>query len=160
MHVINKALQIVDDDWKLVADEADLPAGAVIISVARWRKERDLLLVRSGKLGLKVSGDTPLTDIAGDLQHFPLIALEFPKFGDGRCFSQARLLRERHGYTGELRAVGDVQRDQLYFMRRCGIDSFAVRADKDIEDALNAFKEFTVRYQPAGDDAQPIYRYR
>lgn len=160
MRVINKELQIIDDGWQLIADEAELPAGDVIVSVARWQKERDALLARGGKLGLKVNGDTPVTAIADDLKYFAMIALEFPKFGDGRCFSHARLLREKYGYKGELRAVGDVQRDQLYFMRRCGIDSFAVRADKDIEDALNAFKEFTVRYQPAGDDAQPIYRYR
>ncbi|HTT07978.1 MAG TPA: DUF934 domain-containing protein [Gammaproteobacteria bacterium] len=160
MRVIDKDLHIVDDGWQLVIDEAELPAGDVIVSVARWQKERDALLARGGRLGLKVGGDTPVTTIADDLEHFALIALEFPKFGDGRCFSHARLLRERYNYKGELRAVGDVQRDQLYFMRRCGIDSFAVRADKDIEDALNAFKEFTVRYQPAADDAQPIYRYR
>jgi uncharacterized protein (DUF934 family) len=160
MRVINKELQIVDDGWFVVADEAELPAGDIIVSVARWRKERETILAHSGKLGIKISGATPVTAIAPDLKHFPLIALEFPTFGDGRCLSHARLLREKYSYKGELRAVGDVQRDQLYFMRRCGIDSFAVRADKDIEDALNAFKEFTVRYQPAGDDAQPIYHYR
>lgn len=160
MRVINKELQIAEDGWQLVADEAELPAGDIIVSLARWQKERDALLALDGKLGVKINGATPVTAIALDLKHFPLIALEFPTFGDGRCLSHARLLREKHAYKGELRAVGDVQRDQLYFMRRCGIDSFAVRADKDIEDALNAFKEFTVRYQPAADDAQPIYRYR
>src|SRR3990172_6903375 len=152
MQVINKELQIVDDGWQLVADDLDLPGGDVIVSFARWQKERDQLLARAGRLGLKVNGDTPVSAIVDDLPHLDLIALEFPKFGDGRCFSHARLLRERYGYAGELRAVGDVLRDQLYFMRRCGIDSFAVREDKNIEDALNAFKEFTIRYQPAADD--------
>ncbi|MGQ0656884.1 MAG: DUF934 domain-containing protein [Chromatiales bacterium] len=160
MRVINKDLRIVDDGWILVGDEEELPNGDVIVSHARWQKEREELLARDGHVGVRVDGSIPASAIAEDLGHFALVALEFPKFGDGRCFSHARLLRERYRYTGELRAIGDVLRDQLYFMRRCGIDSFAVREDKNIEDALNAFKEFSVRYQPAADDAGPIYRYR
>jgi uncharacterized protein (DUF934 family) len=160
MRVINRDLQVAEDGWQLVADDADLPASHVIVSVARWEREREQLLARGGSLGLKVNGDTPISAIADDLQHFDLVALDFPTFGDGRCFSHARLLRERYHFGGELRAVGDVLRDQIYFMRRCGIDSFAIREDKDIQDALKAFAEFTVRYQPAADGADPIYRYR
>ena len=160
MRVISKDLQVIDDAWQLVGDEADLPEGNIIVSHARWQKEREQLGARGGKIGLRISGETSLATIAEDLGRFALIALEFPKFGDGRCFSHARVLRERYRYPGEVRAVGDVLRDQLYFMRRCGIDSFAVREDKNIEDALKAFAEFSVRYQPAADDAEPIYRYR
>lgn len=160
MRLIDKDLQIVEDGWQLVADDADLPGGDVIVSVARWLKDREQLLAHDGNIGLKLGGDTAVAAVADELPHFNLIALEFPKFGDGRCFSHARLLRERYHYTGELRAVGDVLRDQIYFMRRCGIDSFAIREDKDIDDALKAFGEFSVRYQPSADGAEPIYRYR
>jgi uncharacterized protein (DUF934 family) len=160
MNVIDRDNAIVEDGWQLVADDADLPAGDIIVSIERWRSESDALKGRDGKLGVLLTGDTPLSDVAGDLDCFAMIALAFPKFSDGRCFSHARLLRERHDYQGELRAVGDVLRDQLFHMRRCGIDSFAVREDREMEDALNAFQEFTVRYQSAADGAEPIYRYR
>ena len=160
MRIIDSNNAIAEDGWQLIADDAELPVGDVIVSVKRWQAEYDALNARSERLALVLAGDTPVSAIADDLDRFPLIALAFPKFSDGRCFSHARLLRERYGYQGEIRAVGDVQRDQLYFMRRCGIDSFAVREDRDIVDALKAFGEFTVRYQPAADDAEPIYRYR
>lgn len=161
MRIIDKQLQMVDDDWQIADEDADLPGhGSIIVSAARWQKERDALSARAGRLGLKIGGDTPLEGIAPDLDRFALVALEFSKFADGRCFSQARLLREKYGYDGELRAVGDVVRDTIDFMRRCGIDSFALRADKDAEDALKAFKEFSVRYQTAVDGAVPVYRQR
>lgn len=159
MRVI-KNRQVIEDGWRLVPDGQPLPEGDVIVSWARWRMDREQLLARGPKLGVCIHGDHQLPEIAEDLAHFDMIALEFPKFADGRCFSHARLLRERHGYTGELRAVGDVLRDLLFFMQRCGIDSFQVRDDKDIHDALHAFSEFTVKYQPAADDAPPIYRLR
>ncbi len=161
MRTVNKELQVVEDDWQLVADDTEVPAeGDIIVSVARWQKEREALSARKGRLGLKINGDTPVETIAPDLEHFALVALEFPKFADGRCFSHARLLRERLGYKGELRAVGDVVRDTIDFMRRCGIDTFAVRADKNAEDALKAFTEFSVRYQAAADGVLPVYRRR
>jgi uncharacterized protein (DUF934 family) len=161
MRIVNKELQIVEDAWQLVADDADLPVdGDIIVSVARWQKEREALGGRKGRLGVKINGDTPVETIVPDLGHFALVALEFPKFADGRCFSYARLLRDRHSYKGELRAVGDVVRDTIDFMRRCGIDTFAVRADKNAEDALKAFTEFSVRYQTAADGAVPVYRRR
>jgi uncharacterized protein (DUF934 family) len=161
MRIIDKELQVVEDDWQVIADDDDLPAeGDIIVSVARWQKERDALIARKGRLGLKINGDTPVEAIAADLDRFELVALEFPKFADGRCFSHARLLRERNAYSGELRAVGDVVRDTIDFMRRCGIDTFALRPDKNAEDALKAFTEFSLRYQAAADGAVPVYRRR
>jgi uncharacterized protein (DUF934 family) len=160
MQIIDRNLQIVDDGWTLLDDEAPLGDGDVIVSLARWHRDRDALAAHRGRVGLKLAPDTKLEDIAEELARFDLIALDFPSFVDGRGFSLARLLQDRHHYTGELRAVGDVQRDQIDFMRRCGIDSFALRADKDAADALKAFKEFTIRYQPAADEAVPVYRRR
>lgn len=160
MRIIDRNLQIIDDSWALVDDEAALPDGDVIVSLARWRRDRDVLDAHRGRIGLMLAPDTKLEEIANELNRFELIALAFPTFVDGRGFSLARLLKDRHHYNGELRAVGDVQRDQIDFMRRCGIDSYAIRADKDPTDALNAFREFSIRYQSAADEAVPVYRRR
>jgi uncharacterized protein (DUF934 family) len=89
-----------------------------------------------------------------------MVAVHFPKFNDGRGYSSARLLRERLGFAGELRAVGDVLRDQLFLLARCGFDSFALRADQDPASALSAFKDFSVRYQAATDEVLPLFRRR
>ena len=94
------------------------------------------------------------------LDQFELVALEFPKFTDGRSYSHARRLRDRFGYRGEIRAVGEVLRDQLFFMQRCGIDSYQVREDKDAEDALKGLSDFSVKYQTAADGAPPVYKLR
>jgi uncharacterized protein (DUF934 family) len=160
MRVIDRNLQVVDDSWTLIDDEAALPPGDVIVSLARWQKDREALAAHPSKVAVKLPSDVSLEAVAGDLQSVELIALDFPKFVDGRGYSLARLLRGRYGFAGELRAVGDVQRDQVDFMRRCGIDSFAVRDDKDAAEALKAFSEFSFRYQAAADDAQPVYRRR
>lgn len=160
MNIIDRDNVITEDAWQLVADDVEVPAGDVIVSVGRWQAESATLVAREGRLGVLLTGDTPVETIAGGLERFGLIALAFPKFSDGRCYSHARLLRQRHGYEGEIRAVGDVRRDQLFFMRRCGIDSFALCEDREMEDAVKAFEEFSVRYQAAADDAEPIYRYR
>ena len=161
MRRIIKGGEIVADGWHHVAADADeFPDGDIILPLATWRASRDVLLRRNTRLGVRLgAGDEP-AEIAGDLEHLAVIALDFPKFSDGRAFTTARLLRERYGYKGELRAVGDVLRDQLYFMKRCGIDAYELRADKDLDDALAAFGEITVTYQPAADEPQPIYRRR
>ena len=163
MRVI-KNHQVVEDNWRRLGQEelaAPLPAGDIIVPYAYWQAHRQQLLQRSdGRLAICIHGEDPIEEIATDLGHFPLIALDFPEFKDGRNYSHARLLRERYGYQGELRAVGDVLRDQLFFLRRCGIDSFEVRADKDIEDAIRSFADFSVVYQPAADGAVPIYKQR
>ena len=152
--------QIIEDRWRQVADAEPLPPeGAVIVSLTRWRQERQALLARPNKrVGVRLKNDEPVADIAVDLPYFAVIALEFPTFKDGRALTQARLLRERYGYRGELRAVGDVLRDQIFFMQRCGFDAFELRSDQSLEDALEAFDEFTVTYQPAADEPLPLYR--
>ncbi len=115
-------------------------------------------MARGGPLGVLVPNTVAVADLAGDLSHWQVVALEFPKFADGRAYSQARLLRERYGYRGEIRAVGDVLRDQLLFMARSGFDAFALRADRALEEALAAFAEFSESYQPAADQPLPLYR--
>jgi uncharacterized protein (DUF934 family) len=158
-----KHRQIVTDDWQRLTElnpEDALPPGKVIVPFSWWQANRERLIAGAGKYAVCINGGHEVEEVSRDLGHFVLIALEFPAFKDGRCYSHARLLRERYGYQGELRAVGDVLRDQLYYMERCGIDSFEVRADKNIEDALKAFSEFSVKYQTAADQAVPIYKRR
>ncbi|MFO1431423.1 MAG: DUF934 domain-containing protein [Candidatus Competibacteraceae bacterium] len=160
MRRVIKNRRIIEDHWRELADDEALPLqGAIIVSPARWRRERQALLARPDKqLGIRLKNDMPVADIAEDLPYMATIALEFPSFKDGRALTQARLLRERHGYRGELRAVGDVLRDQLFFMQRCGFDTFEPRSDQNLEDLLEAFGEFTVTYQPAADEPLPLYR--
>jgi len=142
----------IDDPWIAVADEEALPEGApAIVSLARWQAEREVLAGRNAPLGIRLRADQPPAEIAEDLDRFQVIALEFPIFGDGRAYSYARLLRERHGYRGELRAVGNVLRDQALFMRRCGFDSFEVAEGTSVEGWREALGEISVFYQPTED---------
>jgi uncharacterized protein (DUF934 family) len=157
MHVI-KDRTIVDDAWVLLAPDAPLPeAGDVIVSLERWNRDRESFAGRAGKVGVKLKSSESPEQIAA-LDQVPLIAIDFPSFTDGRGYTSARLLRDRHDYRGELRAVGDVLRDQLFYMARCGIDSFALKPGKDIEGALSAFLDFSVTYQAAADEKRPLFR--
>lgn len=162
MQVI-KDNSIIEDNWQRI-DQIDndepLPEGNVIVPFDYWLANREVLANRNSGLGVCINGDVETEEVAKYLDHFSMIALEFPKFTDGRSYSHARLLRDRYEFKGELRAVGDVLRDQLFFMLRCGIDSFELRKDKDIEDALHAFSEITIRYQAAADCPQPAYKSR
>ena len=149
------------DPWVSVADEAELPeSDPAIVSFERWGRDRALLARRNRPLGLRLRSDQPPEGVADDLAAFDLIALEFPKFTDGRAYSYARLLRERYGFEGELRAVGNVLRDQLFFMRRCGFDAFEVADDVDLGAWLEALGEIDVVYQPAADDRRPFTALR
>ena len=140
---------LVDDPWVTVAAEDALPlTGHIIVDLDRWQRDRETLITRNAWLGIRLKSDQPASLIAADLAHFALVALEFPAFKDGRAFSTARLLRERHGFDGELRAVGQVLRDQLVFMRRCGFDAFEIAGEGALEGWLKAAAEVSVRYQP------------
>ena len=144
--------RLIEDTWVAVGDEGPLPVEErIIVSLERWQAARDELLARNGHLGIRLKSDQAPALIADDLESFELVALEFPVFKDGRAFSYARLLRERYGFTGELRAVGQVLRDQLLFMHRCGFDSFEVANDGALEAWREAAREISVWYQPATD---------
>jgi len=144
----------VDDPWRFVADDAPLPDDEpVFVTLARWRTEREALAARNAPLGLVLPPGSEWSDITADLSRFPVIAVEIPKFGDGRAFSIARLLRERDGYTGEIRAVGTYIIDQVPLMRRVGIDAFEA-ADPMLVKALEAgeWPEVPHYLQPAIGD--------
>ncbi|MCZ6805084.1 MAG: DUF934 domain-containing protein [Proteobacteria bacterium] len=162
MRVI-KDKAVVDDNWCLLREldsSSPIPDGNVIYPFAYWQANRDEILKNNTTHAVRIDGAIETEALLDDLKHFSMIALDFPAFKDGRSYSHARLLRERYDYKGELRAIGDVLRDQLFFMQRCGIDSYEVREDKDIEDALKGLEDFTVRYQTAADGALPIYKIR
>lgn len=145
-----KAGAVVDDGWIHLDDEAPLPPDDVAITVGagRWERERERLLRRSGPLGVRLGNADPLDAVARDTRHLSLIVLDFPKFTDGRAYSQARRLRGRHRFAGELRATGNVLQDQLLLMVRVGFDAFVIEAADAVrrfEAAMAAYGHF---YQP------------
>jgi uncharacterized protein (DUF934 family) len=133
------------------AAEAIPPTGPVIVSLDQWKAHRDELLRRGTPLGIRLHSDQPPELIAADLAHFAVVALEFPKFRDGRAYSYARLLRERYGFKGELRAVGEVLLEQLFFMLRTGFDTFDIQSADPLKDWRTALADFSVWYQPTAD---------
>jgi uncharacterized protein (DUF934 family) len=141
----------VDDDACVVLRDArdfgDVPdRGYVLVPLALWQSERARLLAR-GSAGVWLAPADDPAGLADDVHRLRVIAVDFPAFADGRGYSTARLLRERHGYRGELRAIGDIQRDQLYYLSQVGFDAFAVREDHDIGSALASLADFTDGYQ-------------
>ncbi len=156
-----KGGRFVDDPWRALADDEPVPDGNhFIVTHARWLKERETLSALPVALGLRLPNTVHPTSLGADLDRFDLIVLTFPRFTDGRAYSQARLLRGRLGYGGELRATGNVLRDQLLFMRRCGIDAFEVGERALAENWPAALGEFDLFYQPAEDGRPWIARRR
>ncbi|MED5239868.1 MAG: DUF934 domain-containing protein [Pseudomonadota bacterium] len=151
---------IVDNQWqRLEAEqlESALPEGKVIVPLAYWQENRDDLLARGDVAVWLAPGEEP-RDLEDDLDKLALIAIHFPAFKDGRGYSYARELRTRYHFKGEIRATGDVLRDQLFYLQRCGFNAFEVRSDRSIEDALAGLRDFTVTYQGDVADPRPIYR--
>jgi phosphoadenosine phosphosulfate reductase len=137
----------VEDPWRSAEPEGTLPEGDLIVPLARFQAERDRLLGRNGGLGVRLGPTDDPAVLGKDLDRLGVIVLTFPTFTDGRAYSQARLLRERLGFKGELRAVGDVLRDQLPLMRRCGFDAFEIGPSVAADAALGAFDDYSVAYQ-------------
>lgn len=166
MATLIRIRQVVEDNWRLLEAAADgaLPAvpadGDVIVPLALWEQSRGALLARSGRLGVWLKSSEGPETIADDLAHFDVVAVHFPKLTDGRGYSTARQLRDRHGYRGEVRAIGDVQRDQLLYLSRCGFDAFALKEGQDAQAALGAFTDFSEAYQASVDRPQPLFRRR
>ena len=149
MQRIIKARQLVNDNTHHLGLDDPLPLSTCTVPLARWLAERDQLLRHPTTVGVRLSASDDVSVLIPDLTALKLIALEFQRFTDGRSYTQARLLRERHDYTGELRAVGNVLRDQLQFMERCGMDAFELSAQQDPTEALASFEQISIFYQPA-----------
>jgi uncharacterized protein (DUF934 family) len=147
-----KNARITSDPFVHVADGAELPGdGDILVSAQRFLEGPEALLKRSGKVGVIWPNNRAVDDLVPHLDRLAAVALVFPSFRDGRAYSQARLLRERHGYDGELRATGQVLRDQFVFMLRAGFDSFEVKKDADADAFTETVKRYSVFYQPTGD---------
>ncbi|MDP1951445.1 MAG: DUF934 domain-containing protein [Nitrosomonas sp.] len=158
----NKA--IVDDDWVVLRlaenetpESVTVAVGKVIVPLKVWFAQRDKLTDRS-ELGVWFASDERPEELKNDIGKFAVIAVDFPKFSDGRGYSIAYNLRARLGYNGELRAIGDVLRDQLFYMQRVGFDAFAPRPDRNIQDALKGLSDFSEVYQTSMDQKLPLFR--
>jgi uncharacterized protein (DUF934 family) len=141
--------KIVPDDWQTSGEAGDSP-GSVILTFDQWQSDRDRWVLHSGRLGVILAPAHPVELLVPDLARFALVGAEFPNFGEGRGYTQARLLRERWKFAGELRATGHIRRDNLFFLARCGFNSFEL-PDSEIETAASAFSTFSAEYQPSND---------
>ena len=166
IRIASDGAHVEADAWRVLglpgteeAASASLGSGRTIVPLTFWNANRAQLL--GGQLpGVWLQPDDDPAAIAADLPQLALVAVHFPKFADGRGYSTAFLLRTRHGYKGELRAIGDVGRDQLFLLRRCGFDSFALAAHRDPENAVAGLNDFSLRYQGSVDDPLPLFRKR
>lgn len=151
---------LAEDPFTRVTDDEGLPPGDVIISLTRFQSEGDRLLSEGRSVGVLLASDEEVEALAYDLPRIALVALEFPKYRDGRAYTSARLLRERYGFTGEVRAVGDVLRMQAGFMARCGIDAFEPADGSSAEAWAQAVARHRHVYQRAADARTPAYAER
>lgn len=164
MNMIIKNKAIVADDWTVLRlQEQETPenvivaTGKVIVPLQVWQAQRAALQDRK-EIGVWLASDERPEELKGDIEKFSVIAVDFPKFSDGRGYSIAFNLRARLGYSGELRAIGDVLRDQLFYLQRVGFDAFAPRPDRKIEDVIKGLSDFSEVYQTSFDQKLPLFR--
>jgi uncharacterized protein (DUF934 family) len=161
MSQIIRNRQVEDDRWQtLAADATEIPAGPVIVPLALWKARRGELIARGTPVGVWLAPEQEPAELASDLEHLTLIAVNFPKWGEGRGYSTAALLRQRFGWRRELRAFGDLGRDHVFNLARVGFDSFRLGERHDPHAALAAFNDFSLRYQGSVDDPVPLFRKR
>ena len=168
MREIIKDKTIVTDDWTVLRltenetpDAVEVPAGKTLIPLQVWLLQKHALLPRlkaNKDLAIWFSSDEQAKDLKEDIALFDLLAVDFPKFSDGRGYSIAYNLRSRLAFTGELRAIGDVLRDQLFYMQRVGFNAFATREDRDINEAIKGLTDFSEKYQTSWDEKTPLFR--
>ena len=157
---------LIEDPWTVLTEAT----GPEVLRVVRgknfivplkfWQMFREEVEEFSGGISLWLDSNENINEIAEEVHSFPLIALNFPVFSDGRSYTNARDLRDHLNFQGEIRAIGDVLRDQLYYMSRCGFDAFSLRFDQDPEACLGAFKDFQTNYQSTVAEPTPLFRRR
>ncbi|CAH0990254.1 hypothetical protein SIN8267_00346 [Sinobacterium norvegicum] len=162
MPKIIKNNAVVDDNWGVLAKDSsisDVPAsGNFFVPLTTWLENKSALLAR-GDFGVWLDCDQPANDLEQDVESLKHVAINFPVFSDGRGYSYAEVLR-RFGYSGELRAIGDVLKDQLYFYKRVGFDSYALREDLNIEEAVAHLNDFSDAYQVSNSLQEPVFLRR
>jgi uncharacterized protein (DUF934 family) len=160
MTAILRGGEIVADDWTVIEDgraELGNGGGRVIVTLARWRAEREALLAGHAAVGVLVPNTADIEAVYPEIADRELIALQFPAFTDGRALSQAVVLRKRLGFRGELRAVGDIIRDLVFWLGRCGFESIVPRKDQNLEGCRAALSELNVAYQASADGHTPVW---
>jgi uncharacterized protein (DUF934 family) len=163
MREIIKDRQVVQDDWTVLtlaegetAETVAIPAGKVIVPLGVWQQQAAIR--NRGDVGVWLASNERPEVLKENINAIPVIAVDFPKFADGRGYSIAYNLRARLGYQGEVRAIGDVLRDQLFYMQRVGFNAFATRPDRNIHDALKGLTDFSEAYQTSWDRKNPLFR--
>tara|TARA_B110000046_G_scaffold183991_1_gene221375 strand:+ start:1223 stop:1711 length:489 start_codon:yes stop_codon:yes gene_type:complete len=161
MHQFLKDGAVVPNSWQLVSADTDTPVqGDILLPVSQWQEQRDALANHPGAVGVWIDSHEEIEAFVDAILDLPVIAINFPKFVDGRGFSLARLLRERYEYCGEIRAIGQIIRDQLFFMQRCGFNAFAFETELDLVEAIKSLQDFSDAYQVAVDQPQPLFKRR
>lgn len=161
MSLVLRKRALIEDEWTLADVDAQAPVcGKLIVPLARWRAEREPLLARAAAIGVLLPNTEDVEAVYPQIADRPLIALQFPTFTDGRALTQAVLLRKRLGFTGELRALGDVVRDLVFWLGRCGFDTIVPRPDQDLQACRGALDEISLAYQPAADTHGSVWERR
>ena len=159
----DRQVQVTTDEWQFLQQtEKYQPQAAdqqpLLVPMKDWLEQPNNWSEYSAKLGVWLAPDDAPDQIQQHLHHFDVLAIHFPNFTDGRGYTSARLLRQRYDYDGELRAIGEVLCDQLFYLMRCGFDSFALRDDQDTQDCITALSAFDYSYQDAVDNLNPLFR--
>tara|TARA_B110000259_G_scaffold70111_1_gene82666 strand:+ start:5954 stop:6433 length:480 start_codon:yes stop_codon:yes gene_type:complete len=150
---------VADNNWTVLQQPVEsIPAGDILVPLNYWLEHRVELKQQSGQVGVWLDSDEEVESLADDLPQLPVVALNFPKFVDGRGFSSARLLRDRYDYQGEVRAIGNIIQDQLFMLQRCGFSQFSLANDIDLEAAAKSLNDFSDGYQTAADQAEPLFK--
>ena len=166
MPTLIRSRQVANDNWRQLelAPDHRMPAiaadGDLIVPLAQWQDLREQLLARPGRCGVSLDAGDEVESLVAHLDRLSLVAVAFPRFGDGRGYSTGRLLRERYAFAGELRATGEILPDQLPLLERCGFDAFVLRDGWDAQDALRAFHDFSEAYQASVLQPLPLFRRR
>ena len=158
--------EVVNDDWRILDKSSGLDAlststkSSVIVPLNFWKLYRREIEAYTGKLAIWLDSDELISDIKNQIGEFSVIALNFPVFSDGRSYTNARELRQSLNFEGEIRAIGDVLRDQIFYMSRCGFDSFLLRQDQDPRACIDALQDFQESYQSTSANQNPLFRRR
>jgi uncharacterized protein (DUF934 family) len=152
---------VAEDNWTVLQMPVEtIPQGNILVPLKYWLEQSAELDGQAGLVGVWLDSDEEVEALADDLAQLPVVALNFPKFVDGRGFSSARLLRDRYDYKGEIRAIGNVIQDQLFMLQRCGFSQYCLADNVDLEAAAKSLNDFSDSYQTAADQDQPLFKRR